>query len=181
TIEWSGDQPGSNRGWALHRGSCGRDQGMVGAVSSYPPLAVNAHGNATAAAHLEAPLEKDTPYFVAVHAIATDSMSAMIACGGLAANSMNMNSMNMNSMNMRSMPMDSMPMASMAMPPSMASDSMSAQMTTILMRMMSDPVIRERVKTDPLLMQMLAPMGIDSTMSKTMPGMSEMPGMSMPS
>lgn len=176
TIEWRGDQPGSNRGWALHRGSCGKDQGMIGAVSSYPPLTVDAHGNATAAAHLEAPLGKDTPYFVAVHAAATDSMSGMIACGGLAANAMNMNSMNMSAL-----PMDSMPMGSMPTTKGMASDSMSAQMTAILMRMMSDPVIRERVKTDPTLMRMLGPMGMDSTMAMKMPGMSEMPGMSMSS
>lgn len=176
TIEWSGDQPGSNRGWALHRGSCGKDQGMLGAVSSYPPLTVDAHGNATAAAHLEAPLGKDTRYFVAVHAAATDSMSGMIACGGLAANSMNMNSMNMGAM-----PMDSMPMGSMPMTKGMAPDSMSAQMTAILMRMMSDPVIRERVKTDPTLMRVLGPMGMDSTMAMKTPGMSEMPGMSMSS
>lgn len=175
TITWSGDQPGSSRGWALHRGSCGHDQGMIGSVSSYPALSVDAHGSAAGAAHLEYPLSNGVSYFLALHAAATDSMSAIIACGGLAAHPITMSPTEM----------DSMPMGAMPTTRGVAVDSVPPQMMPIFMRLMADPVIRERVMTDPTLQRMLSRMGLDSAMSMKMPGMPgmsgmpEMPGMSM--
>jgi hypothetical protein len=159
SLTLQADVVGATRSWSIHKGSCGRDQGFVGTVESYPPLTIDPQGNGTANARLAAPLA-DGAYFVAVHGAASDPASAFVACGALAEA---MNSMPMGTVPMGTMPMGTMPMGTMPM----GSDSTSTRLMAIYSRMMADPVVRERVMTDPVLQRMLA--GLDMADSMAMP------------
>jgi len=59
-------------------------------------------------------------------------------------------------------------------------DSASKALMAIHMRMMADPVIRERVRTDPVLQRMMEQLSMNdsSSMDMTMPGMSSAPAAS---
>ncbi len=76
--------PGGVHPWAIHRGQCGADEGVFGALEDYPPLRVggNGTGSATAIVGLDTPRGGD--YFVSVQASpANDGLT--VACGNLAA------------------------------------------------------------------------------------------------
>lgn len=185
-VAWSGDQPGSTRPWYVHKGSCGRDEGVVGTGGSYRPIAVDARGTGTGTATLPAPLAAPGPYYVAVHAAAADTAAGVIACGPLRGGGLsearaaspaamagmgNMAEMgNMAGMDHSMMDMNSMsPAATGAGTPTGRSqataaaqrsgaDSGSSLLMAVHMRMMADPVIRERAMTDPTLQRMMAQM-----------------------
>ena len=179
-VTLAGDQPGSTRLWYLHRGSCARDEGMVGAARAYRPIAVDAHGSGSGSVTLDAPLAEDRDYYVAVHASATDPTSDVIACGPLmkaARRAGQLGARKTDTLPVGNMPaMDhaAMGMAGTAMPgtamPGTAmhgmggmvgmagTDSMAALLMAVHRRMMADVVIRERVMTDPVLRSMLARM-----------------------
>ncbi|WP_310572045.1 hypothetical protein [Gemmatimonas sp.] len=197
-MQWSGDQPGTARVWSVRRGSCARDEGLIGAASAYAPIAVDAAGSARAGASLDAPLAADGQFHVLVQT-AADSPSAgaaatRIACGALAkgatparavtelttsSNGSRPAAMDHSAMDHSSMNMSGSGAASGAADAATPSTSMSGMGATdtslmaIHMRMMADPVIRERVMTDPVLQRMMAQMPGMSAMDLDM----DMPGM----
>lgn len=199
-VTLSGDQPGSTRAWYVHRGSCTRDEGIIGSARAYAPITIDARGSGSGSVSLDAPFAVGGTYFVAVHASATDARSETIVCGPLAKSAMASTAPGARSMaNMGNMPMShsgNIPVSSrgnmagmdhsamgrtgMSMPAmagSPSSDSTVALVLTIHARMMADPVIRERAMTDPVLRDMLArvPSGEGTTM-----GTGAMPGMATP-
>ena len=188
-VALTGDEPGSTRLWYVHRGSCARDEGIVGAPSAYAPIAVDARGTGTGSVTLDAPLAEGGAFYVSIHTSATDPTSDVIACGPLMTAARRMrqpNAHEMGNMPMGNMPMGNMPMGNMpgmghsdmgtpgmAMPgmagmdSAAGADSASALVMAIHARMMADPVIRERAMTDPVLRRMMArmPAGLRETMS----------------
>lgn len=174
-ITVTGDQPGSSRAWYVHRGSCARDEGLVGTPRMYSPLVIDAGGTGSGSVTLDAPFVAGGAYFVVVHSSATDPKSDVMACGSLTKGAMRMGQSSAQSMAhtpMHNVPMSNMPTTNMpAMDhsatsmPGMGSanmmgrsipDSMSMLVTSIYSRMMADPVIRERAMTDPVLRSLLA-------------------------
>jgi hypothetical protein len=75
--------PGGQHPWALHRGQCGSDEGLVGSATAYPVAEVGRDGQATSSASL--PIEAPTSgnYFVTVAASSANETVA-VACGNLA-------------------------------------------------------------------------------------------------
>lgn len=86
-MNWSGDQPGAVRTWSVRRGSCTRDEGIVGTASAYAPVTVDASGSASSNASLGAPLMADGQFHVVVQTSAGASAAAgtasTLACGRL--------------------------------------------------------------------------------------------------
>lgn len=76
--------PGGVHPWAIHRGQCGADEGVFGALENYPPLRVGADGTGSARATvvLDTPTAGD--YFVSVQASPANH-ELTVACGNLAA------------------------------------------------------------------------------------------------
>ena len=76
--------PGGVHPWAIHRGQCGADEGVFGALENYPPLRIGADGTGSA----RATVVLDTPtggnYFVSVQASPANH-ELTVACGNLAA------------------------------------------------------------------------------------------------
>jgi hypothetical protein len=185
-VTLTGDQPGSTRAWYVHRGSCTRDEGVVGSARAYTPITIDARGSGTASVSLDVPFAVGGTYFVAVHASATDAKSETIVCGPLAKTAMastapgthamaNMGNMPMSHTgNMAGMDHSAMGMTGTRMPAMAGSPSSDSTSALVL----ADPVIRERAMTDPVLRDMLArvPSGGEATMES-----GAMPGMAMPS
>ena len=188
-VTWAGDRPGSTRPWYVRRGTCSRDDGVLGAAGAYRPITVDAGGNGTATATLDAPLADGHAYVVAVLDSLTEAGSDVIACGPLTDGASNAarpsghqsEQMSMLSMQHRSTPLpgraagaaatdhsgmdhsgmdhSAMAMRGTAMPSAAgaaSADSASATLMSIYVRMMADPVIRERVMTDPVLQRMMS-------------------------
>lgn len=82
-LDLANATPGGQHPWALHRGQCGSDQGLVGSANAYPVAQVGRDGRATSTADL--PIETPTggSYFVTVAASAVNE-SVAVACGNLA-------------------------------------------------------------------------------------------------
>jgi hypothetical protein len=167
TLTLQADVVGATRSWYVGKGSCGRDQGIVASVPSYPPVTIDPQGNGTATARLAGPLVAEGSYFVAVRSAASDPTSAVVVCGALTEA---MGTMPMGTMPMGTMPMGTMPMGTMPM----GTDSTATRLMAIYARMMADPVIQERVMTDPVLQRMMAGMSMSDSMGMplTMPSMS---------
>ncbi len=75
--------PGGVHPWHVHRGSCGRDLGVLGSADAYPLLHVDDKGEASATATLDVPVPTSGDYFVNVHA-SPSNPGAVVACGNLA-------------------------------------------------------------------------------------------------
>ena len=75
--------PGGQHPWALHRGRCGSDEGLIGSESTYPILTVDAKGNASAAASVTQMMPTSGDYFFQILA-SPQNRSTVIACGNLA-------------------------------------------------------------------------------------------------
>jgi hypothetical protein len=75
--------PGGLHPWAVHRGQCGADQGVLGPSDAYTPVKVSDDGRGSASATL--PLKTPTAgsYFVSVRASAANG-GTTVACGNLA-------------------------------------------------------------------------------------------------
>jgi hypothetical protein len=82
-LDLANATPGGQHPWALHRGQCGSDQGLIGSAGAYPVAEVGRDGHATSSATL--PIESPTSgnYFVTVAASAANE-SVVVACGNLA-------------------------------------------------------------------------------------------------
>jgi hypothetical protein len=177
-IEWTGDQPGNTRMWAMRRGSCARDEGALSESEKFAPLAVNASGNASASAELAAPVPPGNVYLV-VHSSPTEPEPVVLACGSLSNvgavgasegamdhsamdhSAMDHSRMNMGAANSR-VRIENAGTSEMNMVGS-ANDSLYSRLMAIHTRMMADPVIRERVLTDPVLQRMIGDTHADSS------------------
>ena len=82
-LDLANATPGGQHPWALHRGQCGSDQGLIGSASAYPVAEVGRDGHANSSATL--PIESPTSgnYFVTV-AASTANETVVVACGNLA-------------------------------------------------------------------------------------------------
>lgn len=182
-MQWSGDQPGTVRVWSVRRGSCARDDGLVGVASAYAPMAVDASGSALGSASLAVPLAADSQFYVLVQtttgSAATSATATPLACGvfgkgatpTLAAAELatSPNGSGPAAGDQSAMDHSTMDMSGMNMSDRGGTD---ASLMEIHMRMMADPVIRERVMTDPVLQRMMSGM---EAMGVNMPGMTNQP------
>ena len=171
-VAWAGDQPGTSRAWSLRRGSCTRLGGIVGGATVYQALVVDAAGTAQGTAALDAPLDTDSAVVAVVQSLPNEANSPVLACGSISngvslargappvdhatMNHSTMDHSGMDSSGMHSSGMDSSDMNMPGMNMTAAADSGAAALRAIHERMMADPVIRERVRTDPVLQRMLA-------------------------
>jgi len=82
-LDLANATPGGHHPWALHRGQCGSDQGLIGSAGAYPVAEVGHDGHATSSATL--PIEAPTSgsYFVTVAASSANE-AVVVACGNLA-------------------------------------------------------------------------------------------------
>ena len=176
-IEWTGDQAGSTRPWALRQGSCTSDEGALNATAALTPLMVDASGNARASAELEAPVSPGKIYLV-VHNSSADPERVVLACGSLpngAAGETSNASMDHSTIDHSAMDHSAMTMTSSKSDvehqhadtsgtgtTGSSHDSRSAGLMVIYARMMADPVIRERVRTDPALQRMIDDIDMDA-------------------
>lgn len=206
-VAWAGDQPGTTRPWYVHKGSCDRDEGMVGSPSAYTPIAVDASGAGSGMATLPGPLAASDAYYVAVHAGTPGAPSGIVACGPLGSGRIRMRQMadmpgmraghdsagamntSMSGMDPSMMNMPGMQPAGggsgmhMRMSPSTAGGASGAMesgdaMTTML-------ALHRRMMADPVIRRrvMRDPTMrrmAEQTTSQTSAGGGEMPGMSMP-
>jgi hypothetical protein len=76
--------PGGVHPWAIHRGQCGADEGVFGALENYPPLRVGADGTGSARATVVLDTPTGGDYFVSVQASPANH-ELTVACGNLAA------------------------------------------------------------------------------------------------
>jgi hypothetical protein len=83
-LKVANSSPGGLHPWAIHRGQCGADEGVFGALDNYQPLRVSSDGTglSTATVGLDTPTTGN--YFVSVQASAANS-GMTVACGNLAA------------------------------------------------------------------------------------------------
>lgn len=189
-LVWTSDTPGSVRAWAVRSGSCNGEGSTVGAAATYSSIAVDAKGNGGASVTLDAPLNMNEAFHVAVRA-SSDLNAERLACGSLssgasmvshpAAHGTNgMANLNGASDGMAGMDHSKMPgmdskragmdstmgtmdhgsmnhssMSAGAGTGMSLPDSASLMLMAIHHRMMADPVIRERVMTDPTLQRMM--------------------------
>ena len=82
-VQISNAVPGGQHPWHVHRGQCGRDQGIFGPADAYEPLKVEGDGRAQKNAVLPVALPRSGSFFINVHASARN-MSTIVACGNLA-------------------------------------------------------------------------------------------------
>ena len=76
--------PGGVHPWAIHRGACGADEGVFGALENYPPLRVGADGTGSSRATVALDTPTGGDYFVSVQASQANH-KLTVACGNLAA------------------------------------------------------------------------------------------------
>ncbi|HEY8198042.1 MAG TPA: hypothetical protein VIG04_13760 [Gemmatimonadales bacterium] len=83
-VTLSNAVPGGLHPWHVHRGRCGKDQGIFGPADAYKALKVGGDGRASSKAELSVPTPKTGEYFVNVHASA-QNMKTIVSCGNLAS------------------------------------------------------------------------------------------------
>ena len=177
-LAWLGDQPGAARAWSLRRGSCTRVEGIVGSETSYRALAVDAAGTAQGTATLDAPLDTDSAVIAVVHSLPNEANSPVLACGSISNGARRASGAPpVDRATTDHSTTDHSAMTAPGRNMSGAADSGSAGLRAIYLRMMADPVIRERVRTDPVLQRMMAalPAGEASITSTDMPAMTGVP------
>jgi hypothetical protein len=76
--------PGGVHPWAVHRGQCGADEGVFGALDTYSPLHVGANGTGESSAIVTLATPATGSYFVSVQA-SDANRDLTVACGNLAA------------------------------------------------------------------------------------------------
>ena len=84
TVNLGNSSPGGVHPWALHRGQCGADEGVLGTFDNYSPLSVRSNGTAVSRAIVKV----DTPtmgnYFVSIQA-SDANRELTVGCGNFAA------------------------------------------------------------------------------------------------
>lgn len=82
TLHVTGGKPGSVHPWHVHKGSCGKDQGILGPADKYAPVKIGADGES----HVTQTLPFATPtggeYMVNLHK--SPKEKTVVACGDLA-------------------------------------------------------------------------------------------------
>lgn len=176
-VEWTGDRAGSARPWSIRRGSCARDEGELHASAALAPLTVDASGKASAIAELEAPMPPGKAYLV-VHNSTADPEPVVLACGSLSngaapedmEGAMDHSAMDHSTMDHSTTAMGTPPAngehahadTSGMETAGTTHDQRSSGLMAIYARMMADLVIRERVRTDPVLQRMIDDLDVDS-------------------
>jgi hypothetical protein len=83
-LKVANSSPGGLHPWAIHRGQCGADEGVFGALDNYQPLRVSSDGSGSSTAIVGLDTPTTGNYFVSVQASAANS-GMTVACGNLAA------------------------------------------------------------------------------------------------
>ncbi len=83
-LKLGNTSPGGVHPWALHRGECGADEGVFGALEDYPSLRIGRDGTGSSSATITLDTPTDGNYFVSVQASPTNP-ELTVACGNLAA------------------------------------------------------------------------------------------------
>ena len=83
-LKLGNTSPGGVHPWALHRGQCGADEGVFGALENYPSLRIGRDGTGSSSATIALNTPTDGNYFVSVQASPTNP-ELTVACGNLAA------------------------------------------------------------------------------------------------
>jgi hypothetical protein len=83
-MKLGNSSPGGVHPWAIHRGQCGADEGVFGALENYSPLSVNSKGTGVSSAIVALNTPTAGNYFVSVQA-STANRELTVGCGNLAA------------------------------------------------------------------------------------------------
>ncbi len=83
-LKLGNTSPGGVHPWALHRGQCGADEGVFGALEDYPSLRIGRDGTGSSSATVALDTPTDGNYFVSVQASPANP-ELTVACGNLAA------------------------------------------------------------------------------------------------
>ena len=83
-LKVANSSPGGLHPWAIHRGQCGADEGVFGALDNYQPLSVSSDGTGLSSANVGVETPTTGSYFVSVQASAANN-GMTVACGNLAA------------------------------------------------------------------------------------------------
>jgi superoxide dismutase, Cu-Zn family len=78
----TGDEPGASRPWHVHHNTCAEGGGIVGPAGAYPPLEVDATGEAEVITLVPIGVDPDANFHVNVH-LSVDELETIIACGDL--------------------------------------------------------------------------------------------------
>jgi hypothetical protein len=73
------DEPGAERPWHVHHGTCDTGGSIVGAAEAYPPVVVEADGEGVALATVPGTLDRAASYHINIHASA-DQLETVIGC-----------------------------------------------------------------------------------------------------
>jgi hypothetical protein len=82
TIHVTNAKPGTVHPWHVHKGTCGKDEGIVGPASKYVPIRIGADGEGEVSETLPITLSPSGHYMVNVHASPSD-LKTILACGVL--------------------------------------------------------------------------------------------------
>ena len=83
-LKLGNTSPGGVHPWAIHRGQCGADEGVFGALEDYPSLRIGKDGTGSSSATVTRGTPTDGNYFVSVQASPANP-ELTVACGNLAA------------------------------------------------------------------------------------------------
>jgi hypothetical protein len=83
-LKLGNTSPGGVHPWAIHRGQCGADEGVFGALDNYAPLHVGSDGTGESSATVALTTPATGSYFVSVQA-SPGNRDLTVACGNLAA------------------------------------------------------------------------------------------------
>ncbi len=75
--------PGGTHPWSVHRGRCGRDQGVFGSAAQLEPLEIDNDGEADSTGSIGVEMPQSGEFFVAVYAAPTNR-DLVVACANLA-------------------------------------------------------------------------------------------------
>jgi hypothetical protein len=81
-VQIKGAKPGTTHPWHVHKGTCGKDQGILGPADAYTPITVGQDGQAEVSVTLPIPTPTSGEYMVNIHESA-QNMKTIIACGPL--------------------------------------------------------------------------------------------------
>jgi hypothetical protein len=86
-LDLSNATPGGEHPWALHRGVCGQDEGMVGQQSTFGSIRIGSDGRGSASAEVNMPAPTVGRYSVWVTASPANA-GTIVGCANLAPPSM---------------------------------------------------------------------------------------------
>ena len=81
-VSYTGDASNVTRSWHVHRGSCAKAGRMLGVVTAYPLLRVNATGAVKAKATLRVALPDTGSFHLDIHE-SSGATGTVVACGEL--------------------------------------------------------------------------------------------------